>query len=396
MAYFNVTNYMGQGFNMSATGSSGWSFVEADPNVTEQLYSDDGRLITFSVYGSQQIDFYGFTYTLGYSYYNGNRDVNVDNIWYYNNGLEVMSITGLNLQTTVYDLQGNAWSVLLNNGNDTFDGNDYNDIIRGGFGNDLIIGYAGNDTLLGDEGDDILGGGAGDDVIIGGNGYDTASYGGFSTNYTFSLNYDGSVTVTDLTGGWGTDIVAEVEAFYFDNGTFSLSSLLPATPPPPPSSPTLEVLYAGADTLNGTSGSNTLRGYSGNDKLYGRSGNDFLFGGEGNDTLYGGAGKDAFVFDTVPNKRTNKDAIKDFKVVDDTIHLDNAAFTKVGADGTLKSSAFWTNDTGKAHDKSDRIIYDKDSGVLYYDADGSGKGASIAFATISKDLEMTKKDFYII
>ena len=106
--------------------------------------------------------------------------------------------------------------------------------------------------------------------------------------------------------------------------------------------------------------------------------------------------EDAFVFDKKPNTRTNKDAIKDFKVVDDTVRLDNAAFTKVGANGTLKSSAFWTNNTGKAHDKDDRIIYDKDSGVLYYDADGSGKGAAVAFATITKKLGMTNKDFYII
>ena len=92
----------------------------------------------------------------------------------------------------------------------------------------------------------------------------------------------------------------------------------------------------------------------------------------------------------------NKDAIKDFRVVDDTIHLDNAAFTKVGANGWLKSSAFWANNTGKAHDSSDRIIYDKDSGVLYYDADGTGKAGGVAFATISKNLALTYKDFYVI
>ncbi|RDI62014.1 calcium-binding protein [Microvirga subterranea] len=401
MAFFDVTNAFGQGFNMSATGDSGWSFVEADPNVSEQLYSDDGKLITFSVNGSPYINFYGFTYTLGYTYPDGNRDVLIDNIWYYNNGQNVMSVTQLNLQTTIFDLQGNAWSVRLNNGNDTFDGNDYNDVIRGGFGNDLIIGYAGDDILLGDQGNDTIGGGAGNDLIFGGDGYDTVSYGGFSTNYIFTRNVDGSVTVTDTTGGWGTDTVYDVEAFYFNNGTFSLSSLLPIDPPappppPPPPPPTPEEIYAGEDTLYGTSGSNTLKGYGGNDTLRGQGGNDYLFGGDGNDVLYGGAGKDAFVFDTKPNKTTNKDAIKDFKVVDDTIRLDNAVFTKVGGNGTLKASAFWTNTTGKAHDKDDRVIYDKDSGVLYYDADGSGKGAAVAFATISKNLALTNKDFYIV
>ena len=62
----------------------------------------------------------------------------------------------------------------------------------------------------------------------------------------------------------------------------------------------------------------------------------------------------------------------------------------------MKASAFWSNTTGKAHDASDRVIYDKDSGVLYYDADGTGKGASVAFATISKNLALTNKDFFVI
>ena len=103
--------------------------------------------------------------------------------------------------------------------------------------------------------------------------------------------------------------------------------------------------------MYGTSGGNPLKGYGSNDKLYGQGGDHYLFGGNGNDTLYGGSGKDAFVFDTKPNKNTNKDTIKDFRVVDDTIRLDNAVFLKVGGNGTLKASAFWTNTTGKAHDK---------------------------------------------
>jgi Ca2+-binding RTX toxin-like protein len=149
-------------------------------------------------------------------------------------------------------------------------------------------------------------------------------------------------------------------------------------------------------TIKGTSRSNTLKGFEGNDKLYGYGGNDKLYGGTGNDELYGGTGKDAFYFDTLPHSKGNKDKIKDFNVIDDVIRLDNAVFLKVGSNGGLKSSAFWSNNSGKVHDKSDRVIYDKDSGVLYYDADGTGKGAAIALATISKNLAMTNKDFVII
>ncbi|WP_315975114.1 cadherin-like domain-containing protein [Microvirga yunnanensis] len=153
---------------------------------------------------------------------------------------------------------------------------------------------------------------------------------------------------------------------------------------------------AGADQIVGGGGSDNLSGGLGNDTLTGGSGSDILSGGAGNDVLYGGTGKDSFVFKHKPNASTNKDVIKDFKVVDDTIRLDNAVFTKVGANGALKSSAFWTNTTGKAHDRDDRILYDKDSGVLYYDPDGTGSAARVAFATISKNLGLTYKDFYII
>jgi serralysin len=170
----------------------------------------------------------------------------------------------------------------------------------------------------------------------------------------------------------------------------------PPIPQPPIVPPTLEEIYSGNDTLVGNSGNNTLRGYGGNDVIKSGSGNDLIFGGLGNDKLYGQAGKDAFVFDTKPNQYANKDAIMDFRVVDDTIRLDNAIFTKVGANGTLKEAMFWTNTTGKAHDSSDRVIYDRDSGVLYYDPDGTGKAAGVAFATISKELALTYKDFYVI
>ncbi|WP_157961489.1 calcium-binding protein [Microvirga flavescens] len=155
-----------------------------------------------------------------------------------------------------------------------------------------------------------------------------------------------------------------------------------------------------ADVLKGTSRSEKLYGYSGKDTLSGNGGNDKLFGGSGNDTLSGGSGKDVFVFDTTPNKSTNKDKIVDFNVRDDSIWLDNAIFTKLGKSGTeakpaqLKSSYFTIG--SKAKDKNDYIIYDDKKGVLYYDADGSGKGKAVEFASVSKNLAMTYKDFFVI
>jgi Ca2+-binding RTX toxin-like protein len=146
----------------------------------------------------------------------------------------------------------------------------------------------------------------------------------------------------------------------------------------------------------GNSGSNTVKGFGGNDVLKGGGGNDLLYGGIGNDKLYGNSGRDAFVFDTKPHRFSNKDTIVDFSVRDDTIRLDNAIFTKAGANGAFKSAAFWSSTSGKAHDRTDRIIYDTDSGKLFYDADGIGRAAAVEFAQISKNLALTYKDFYVI
>jgi serralysin len=92
--------------------------------------------------------------------------------------------------------------------------------------------------------------------------------------------------------------------------------------------------------------------------------------------------------------KSNVDKVTDFVVKDDTIYLDNSVFKKVGSDGALKKSAFWAG--AEAHDKSDRIIYDKKSGALYYDADGTGSAAQVKFAQLSKNLKLTSKDFYVI
>ncbi|MGP3699482.1 calcium-binding protein, partial [Rhodobacter sp. NSM] len=117
-------------------------------------------------------------------------------------------------------------------------------------------------------------------------------------------------------------------------------------------------------------------------------------GGLGNDRLTGGAGADIFVFNTRLTTN-NIDRINDFSVVDDTILLENAIFTTLSA-GTLAASAFASNMTGKATDALDRLIYEKDSGALWYDADGTGSGARIQFATISAGLSLTAVDFLVI
>ncbi|MBM6594153.1 Ig-like domain-containing protein [Microvirga pudoricolor] len=143
-----------------------------------------------------------------------------------------------------------------------------------------------------------------------------------------------------------------------------------------------------------------VAGTATSDVIVGGAGRDVISGGLGRDILTGGKGKDTFVFDTKLTKnRSNVDTITDFNVKDDTMKLDNAIFKKLGK-GTEKKPGkldkdFFTVGT-KAQDANDYLIYNSKKGTLSYDADGSGKGAAIVFATLSKNLKMTDKDFLIV
>ncbi len=152
------------------------------------------------------------------------------------------------------------------------------------------------------------------------------------------------------------------------------------------------------EIVTGTSGSDIFVGGAEKDILNGGSGNDRLNGGKGNDLLIGGTGKDVFIFNTAPSK-SNVDTIKSFSTKDDTMWLDNAIFKKLGSGsaskpGKLKDD-FFTIGT-KAKDKNDYIVYNNKTGALYYDADGSGKGAAVKFAQLDKNLKLTYSDFMII
>lgn len=155
----------------------------------------------------------------------------------------------------------------------------------------------------------------------------------------------------------------------------------------------------GADRLIGNGAANRLKGNAGADTLVGLSGDDVLRGNAGNDQLTGGAGLDAFVFDVTPDTRGNRDTIKDFNVADDAIWLDDRIFTRLGkADGNepvpLKSAYF----SLKGHrDGNDYLSYSGKTGILSYDADGSGAAHSaVQIAILKPKLTMTALDFFLV
>ena len=136
------------------------------------------------------------------------------------------------------------------------------------------------------------------------------------------------------------------------------------------------------------------------DKIIGTLGNDTIYGKLGNDLLTGQSGQDIFVFDTKPNKKTNLDTITDFNVADDTLWLDNKYFKKLGKKGSEASPAKLNKKffkvADKAKDKDDYLVYNKKTGILSYDADGSGAGKAVEIAKLSKNLKLTAADFFVV
>jgi len=154
------------------------------------------------------------------------------------------------------------------------------------------------------------------------------------------------------------------------------------------------------ENVVGSSGPDRLVGGADMDVFHGMAGDDRLAGGAGNDMLTGGAGQDVFVFDTQPSKKANLDVITDYSAKDDSIHLDNAVFRKLGKNGSpeapVKLNKKFFKVADRARDKDDYLVYSKKKGILSYDADGSGAGKAVEIAKLSKNLKLTAADFFVI
>jgi Ca2+-binding RTX toxin-like protein len=186
--------------------------------------------------------------------------------------------------------------------------------------------------------------------------------GRFSTDISFSLTSAGS-------GTWMTP---------------SASAPSPATKP---SSTRPETTR----TFTGTDGADRFIGTSANDLITTKGGDDKIWGGGGSDVISTGSGRDSITFDTKVG--VSKDAIADFDPAYDLIQLNDSIFRKL-SQGELRSS--WFRAGTKALDADDRIVYDQGTGKLFYDADGSGSGAAIHFATFENKAKLTAADFYVI
>ncbi|MBD0417063.1 calcium-binding protein [Tianweitania sp. Rool2] len=348
--------------------------------------------------------------------------------------------------------------ILFGGGNDSYDGRLGSQLggVYGGHGNDQMMGGSQSDYFSGDENDDLLLGFGGDDVLNGGAGNDDLRGGtgadrmqGGAGNDTYDVDNAGD-NVIEIDGEGHDTINASVsyslvgrsvETLDLSGGNINgtgneLANLIDGT--------------SGNNVLDGKAGADTLIGHAGNDTYYvdnagdnvveangegtdkvistvsytlagryvetldlvgtgnlnatgnklnnvldGNNGSNILNGMAGKDTLTGKGGADRFVFDQALGA-SNVDTITDFHAPDDSIRIDNAVFLGLSA-GNLSSAAFRANTTGNAADASDRIIYETDTGELYFDRDGSGSTYQpVLFAILSNQETISYKDFLVI
>ncbi|WP_428673797.1 calcium-binding protein [Reyranella sp.] len=213
-----------------------------------------------------------------------------------------------------------------------------------------------DNIILGNDYNNVLDGGAGADNMTGGAGNDT-------------YIVDNAGDVVKENNRKGTDQVESSVSF------------------------DLTGQYLERLTLTG-SGNTYGRGNSLDNTLTGNAGNNYLNGSAGADVLTGGLGADAFVFrDTLVAGII--DTITDFNVADDRIQLGRTAFAAIATGARLSVAQFAANASGTAQDASDRIVYETDTGKLFYDSNGNAAGGAVQFAKIDAGLALTSADFVI-
>jgi Ca2+-binding RTX toxin-like protein len=251
-----------------------------------------------------------------------------------------------------YALGANVANLVLTDNAISGTGNGLSNTITGTFAANVLSGLDGNDVLDGGGGADLMAGGAGLDTYIVDNVRDRV--------------------VETSAGGAGDQVFSSV--------SHTLANHVEK----------LFALGSGSISLSGNSAGNTIVGGAGKNKID---------GGYGKDVLTGGKGRDTFIFNDKLSKTKNLDKITDFSVKDDTVWLDNKVFKEIGKGSVSKpkklDSDYFTIGA-KAKDADDYIIYNKNTGYLYYDKDGSGDAGAVAFAQLKKGLNLKFDDFYVV
>lgn len=331
-----------------------------------------------------------------------------------------------------------------------------NDVLTGGTGDDTILGNAGNDKLYGMEGDDVLNGGTGNDTVDGGSGNDTASYSDASAGVRVNLSLtgpqntgpaggidkligienligtafidtligngndnvltglagndrlDGRSGADTMIGGIGNDtyVVDNSADVVIENAGEGTLDVVKASASFVLSDNIEKLILTGTGAIDGTGNdlANTLTGNTGNNQLFGLGGKDLIVGGAGSDTISGGLGADVmsggtgadhFRFDVL-ELAANKDTVSDFSHGTDKIELDRAAFAAFAGSFSGALNPIELAVGIKATTAAQHLVYNPNSGALFYDSDGSGSEAQVQIALLAGKPALDASDFLLI
>jgi Ca2+-binding RTX toxin-like protein len=444
--YASIENLTGSGFNDDLTGNNGGNSIIAGAgddtvfglNGDDSMFGQDGNDILEGGVGADNMS--GGAGNDRATYVNAAAGIVAALLSPAQNTGEALG----DIFTSIENLTGSKFA-------DTLKGTNSLNSLIGGEGDDTLIGFGGDDHLFGQDGNDVLNGGTGADELSGGLGFDRATYEDAAAGVTAALlspatntgdaagdtftsvenltgsDFDDKLTGTNSTnsliGGTGKDTLiglggddnlfgqdgddtfdggAGADDFSGGNGidtaTYNSAAAGVVASLAAPATNTGDALgdtYSSIENVTGSAFGDTLTGNNVINVIVGGAGSDTLNGRGGNDTLTGNAGKDQFVFDTAVGA-TNVDTITDFIFVDDTIRLENTIFNAIVGTGTLTAAQFVANASGTAADADDRIIYETDTGNIFYDTNGNAAGGSTLFAIVGAGLGITNADFLVI
>lgn len=236
-------------------------------------------------------------------------------------------------------------------------------------GNSSLIGNALNNSLTGNLGKNSLSGGAGNDTLNGGGGNDTLNGGAGNDTYIIDSARD---VITDASG---LDMIIENLDFY------TLAAGIEK----------LSYTGSGSCSLAGNALDNMIAGGAGNDSLSGGMGNDTLIGGIGRDTMTGGTEADVF---RISSLNEAGDRINDFQSGADKLQFVSRNFSGLTSN-QLSQGRFVVNRSGNASGFNAQFIFNTQTGVLSYDANGASSGGATVLVTLNSRT-LSVNDFLMV
>jgi Ca2+-binding RTX toxin-like protein len=146
------------------------------------------------------------------------------------------------------------------------------------------------------------------------------------------------------------------------------------------------------NVVDGVESGDLLRGGAGNNTLLGTINKDFIYGGAGSDTMTGGLGADTFKY---LSSTEGGDTITDFLAGVDKLQVTGTGFGNLAA-GALNGANFVSGAAPTATAAAPQFLYNSTSGVLSFDADGTGGGVAVNLVTLVGHPALVSTDIVVV